>query len=203
MIKAILFDYGGVITHGGTPGMLSNNLATKLNIPNDRAAALLEYGFDKIKRGLITEDEFWHILEKAYGAPIPLESRDIWMKKEDVIPISEVVALCQSLRRHGVKTGILSNVEPVVVGRIREIGGYTDFAPLILSCEAGYAKPDIEIYEIALRKLDGLSPEETLFIDDQERLLAPARQLGMQTLHAVGPEQLIADIRHLLGLDAK
>lgn len=200
MIKAVLFDYGGVVTHGGKPGMLSNNLAARLEISDEQATTLLGYGFDKIKRGLIDGDEFWRILEEAHGAPIPEASRDIWLHWEDIAPIEEVMGLRQQLQDLGIKTGILSNVEPVVAETLYDHGAYDDFTPLILSCEVGYAKPDPEIYELALSKLGGLKSDEVLFIDDQEKMLAPARQLGMQTLLAESPEQLIRDTKVLLSI---
>lgn len=202
MIKAVLFDYGGVIAEGGKPGMLSNNLAVRLEVPNERAVTLLEYGFDKIKRGLIDEDEFWRILEKAHGTPIPDSKRDIWMKWEDIIPIDEVMNLRKSLQSRGIATGILSNVEPVVAKTLHDHGAYADFEPLVLSCEVGYAKPDREIYELAISKLGELKPSEILFIDDQEKMLAPARELGMQVLLAQATDQLIADVEALIRASA-
>ncbi len=174
--------------------MLSNNLAVNLAIPNERAMTLLEYGFDKIKRGLITEEEFWSILEKAHGIPIPANKRNIWMEWEDIIPIDEVMQLRAGLQSHGLVTGILSNVEPVVAKALYDHGVYSNFEPLILSCETGYAKPDLEIYQIALNKLGSVKTSEVLFIDDQEKMLLPAREMGMQTLLARNTDQLISDV---------
>lgn len=180
--------------------MLSNNLAANLEIPNERAATLLEYGFGKIKRGLIDEEEFWRILEDAHGSPIPSNSRNIWMQWEDIIPINEVLEFRNLLHSKGIQTGILSNVEPVVAKTLSDNGAYDDFKPLILSCEVGYAKPDPEIYKIALHQLGSLEPFEIVFIDDQEHLLAPARELGMQTVLAQSTQQFINDTKLLLGI---
>ncbi len=44
--------------------------------------------------------------------------------------------------------------------------GMPDIAnAIVLSCEAGYAKPDVRIYQAALRKL-AVAPSDALFIDD-------------------------------------
>ena len=42
-------------------------------------------------------------------------------------------------------------------------------------------KPDIEFYELVLDEND-LKPQETVFIDDSEQNLPPARELGINTI---------------------
>jgi len=200
MIKAVLFDYGGVIGHGGRLGMLSNNLAVNLEVPDKHAQRLLDYGFGKIQRGLVDEAEFWRILEKAYGVEVPADKRDIWVKWEDVVPIPEVIAFRDRLKEQGIITGVLSNTEAVVVDMLRRNGAYDGFDQLILSCEVGYAKPDPEIYTFSLERLGVSKAEEVLFIDDQEKLLAPATEMGMKAVLANNPQQFIADASKLIGL---
>lgn len=56
MIKAFLFDYGGVITDGGRTG-LSDKVANQLNISKDTACKLFSPVWDLFIRGKITEDE--------------------------------------------------------------------------------------------------------------------------------------------------
>jgi len=50
-----------------------------------------------------------------------------------------------------------------------------------LSHELGIIKPQNEIYEIAMEKLN-VKPKECLLIDDQEDCLKPARKMGMITI---------------------
>lgn len=197
MIKAVLFDYGGVLADGGRPGQLSNNLAVNLQIPNEHAEALVAEGFERIKRGRISEDEFWHILEKSYGYPIDLQHRNIWANWEELRPLQEMHELRDDLISEGLVVGILSNTEPNVAKLLRDHGAYDNYSPVILSCEVTYAKPDQEIYELAIEKLN-LDPIEILFIDDQLRMIEPAKKLGMQVVHAKSTEQTIRDIRKLI-----
>ncbi|HMH70396.1 MAG TPA: HAD-IA family hydrolase, partial [Candidatus Saccharimonadales bacterium] len=77
-------------------------------------------------------------------------------------------------------------------------GGYDRFDFHVKSCEVGYAKPELEIYEIAMKHLKGLKPEEVVFTDDRERFLVPARAMGMQAILATSSHQVIRDIHRLL-----
>lgn len=45
----------------------------------------------------------------------------------------------------------------------------------------GCRKPDITIYNKMLKQLRSISPEEIIFVDDQEENLKPAAEVGLQT----------------------
>ncbi len=67
---------------------------------------------------------------------------------------------------------------------------------MILSHELGFIKPEKKIYEIALEKTNS-NPEECLFIDDQERVLIPAREMGMKTIRFNSIVQLKEELREI------
>jgi putative hydrolase of the HAD superfamily len=62
-----------------------------------------------------------------------------------------------------------------------------------LSCEVGFVKPQKEFYELAVKDLVVL-PGECIFIDDDENNLLPAEKLGMKTVLAKKPEQIVEDV---------
>lgn len=198
MIKAVLFDYGGVICYGGRPSMLYGRLAANLNIQMDEAAKVMDPAFNLYKRGQILEVEFWHLIENDYGDLIPDGQKDIWMHADELAPLPEIISFRDSLETKGIRTGVLSNVEPHTVPIIKALGGYNGYNNTTLSCQEGYAKPDKEIYEIALAKFAGILPEEILFIDDQQKFLEPAIELGMRTLLAIESTQIINDAQKII-----
>ena len=55
------------------------------------------------------------------------------------------------------------------------------FDSTIISALIGLHKPNIEIYEYALKETNSM-PNECLFIDDLEHNLVPAKELGIQTI---------------------
>jgi putative hydrolase of the HAD superfamily len=56
------------------------------------------------------------------------------------------------------------------------------FDDVISSADVGLAKPDHAIYRLAAERL-GLPVEECLFIDDTERNVVAAREVGMAAIH--------------------
>jgi HAD superfamily hydrolase (TIGR01509 family) len=57
----------------------------------------------------------------------------------------------------------------------------------ILSCEAGLAKPDPEIYLLAVQAL-GVSPADAVMLDDQPRFCAGATAAGLRAIQVARPE---------------
>lgn len=201
MIKAVLFDFGGVLTEGGKKGFIGETLAELYGVdPGEMNIGDLHY---MMRRGLGTEESFFDELNKRYHGSLTKEEF-LEHTHALTIPAKEVYELAETLRAHDIKTGILSNVFAMSADQLRREGKYDGFDPIILSCEEGCAKPDEKFYETAIART-GVLPEEILFIDDQSKCMPPAQKLGMQTIVAVSPEQIVADtkalIRKLNGLD--
>ncbi len=74
------------------------------------------------------------------------------------------------------------------------------FDEIIESSVVGIRKPEPRFYEIACERL-GAEPAECVFLDDLGINLKPARAMGMQTIKVLGPEQAIADLEAVLGID--
>ena len=74
------------------------------------------------------------------------------------------------------------------------------FDDIIVSGEVGTMKPDREIFEVTLRKLD-LRAEECLFIDDHQPNVDAAAALGFRTIHFQSPQQLEQELRALRVLE--
>jgi epoxide hydrolase-like predicted phosphatase len=197
MIKAFLFDNGGVMTAGGAGNELSERLAAHLDITLKQAWNLLQPVQNDYIKAQITEPELWLSIEKQYGKSITVAQRDIWNKWADMRPLPEMVQLVQRLKKDGYTVGLLSNVIPNTEREIREHGGYAIFDFLILSCMVGYAKPQPEIYAMALKHLTSIEPSEVVFLDDQERCLEPARKLGIKTILVTSAPQAISAVNKL------
>jgi len=72
------------------------------------------------------------------------------------------------------------------------------FECVIESSREGIRKPDPEIYRLACDRL-GVSPTESVYLDDLGINLKPARALGMRTIKVVTEGQTIADLEKILG----
>jgi putative hydrolase of the HAD superfamily len=106
--------------------------------------------------------------------------RDLSVLHDDTVPFLE------SLRERGVRTAFVSNCSSNTRPLLDHLGisGLVD--EMVLSCEAGAAKPDPEIYRVALERL-GVRAADAVFVDDQVDYCAGAAALG---IHAVRIDRL-------------
>lgn len=199
MIKACLFDYGGVMTRSGGGGNeLPDRLAENLDVSPERALALLLPVWTPYMKGEITSKQLWATIERQYGAPITKKQRNIWNTWQEMCPLTEMVELISELKTNGYKVGLISNVIPDTMTEIRSHGGYDLFDFTVLSYEIGHAKPEPEMYAAAIAKLPGIRPQEMVFLDDQKRCLAPARLIGMKTVWVKDAEKTPSVLRRIL-----
>lgn len=109
----------------------------------------------------------------------------------------QVVAEIENLRHRGVKVAVLSNswgTEPF--DPYAPFGLAERFDVVVISDHVRLRKPEPEIFTLAADRL-GLPPSVCVFVDDVARYLAPARQLGMGTVHATDPMTTVAELARL------
>jgi HAD superfamily hydrolase (TIGR01509 family) len=99
---------------------------------------------------------------------------------------ADTVPFLDAVRREGILVALVSNcadnTRPMLAAK-----GLLDLADAaILSCEAGVAKPDPEIYLIALQELGVLSADAVM-LDDQPRFCAGAEAVGVRAIQVVRP----------------
>jgi epoxide hydrolase-like predicted phosphatase len=183
MIKAVIFDWGGVIAPnpgGGWLGVLADMLNTTVQeiLPHWRAA-----GYEDLSRGTIDETEFFRLFKISLGKPLPDGVSRIWVDGSAFNPWPEMLTFIQKLKGSGLKVALLSNtVKPMSIVA-KEKGLYDGFVPLILSDVVGSVKPELPIYQQVLNELH-LNASECIYIDDLQRNLVPAEKLGMITVLA-------------------
>lgn len=197
MIKAVIFDYGGVISSGGVGQGLSASFSKKVGISHEQANSILHTPWHKLVRGEISDNQFWQETEHNYGKPIPLENRNVFVTWAELQPRPEILSFISELKSKGCIVGLLSNVIASVSEDIRIHRGYDLFDPCLLSYEIGYAKPEIEIFKRLLELLPNIKPEEIVYIDDLEKSMPPARELGIKSIVATSSTDIIENVRKL------
>lgn len=196
MIKAVLFDYGGVLSEGGRAGCVPRSIAKVYKIDVSELANDADV-FVRAPRGQITKEEYFAELNRRHpdGPRLNLEnylaSQDIFEKS---LPVYDLAA---RLRQNGIKTGILSNINDIAADELRRRGFYDGFDPIVLSYQEKMAKPDPKFYQLALERL-GCAAEEVLFIDDQEKCRPPNPVTGMHFILAESPGQIVRDTEELI-----
>jgi putative hydrolase of the HAD superfamily len=68
---------------------------------------------------------------------------------------------------------------------------------MYLSYEIGIRKPDRKAYELVLKDQD-VKGAECVYVDDLEENLIPAGELGMKTILANNPKQVVDTIKRIM-----
>ncbi len=111
-----------------------------------------------------------------------LEKREERIKKALLIVDKKILETLRKIRMRGLKLGIISNADVIDIK-------YWDDSPLselfdlaLFSCDAGMIKPEAQIYQLAMKKLE-VKPEESIFIGDGgSNELYGAQSIGMKTI---------------------
>lgn len=194
-IKAVLFDFGGVIYR--TPdfqrmlrwlrllGIRDLNALTILSqSPNDS-----DFVRD-LWTGRRPEQEAWDQLAQTWKLRPWLMSV---LRRGSIRPRHVDAPLLDFLHglRPRLRTGILTNAGTDFRGTFASLLGLEAFVDhLIVSAEEGMCKPDLEIFHLAAERL-GIRPEEAVFVDDMPENVQGAREAGMQAwVHESGPDTI-------------
>jgi epoxide hydrolase-like predicted phosphatase len=134
--------------------------------------------------------------------PIPKNADKIFVQPflKALVFYPEIFDLVRRLRQKGIKTAVLSNNMETQERLIRERHGYDNFDLVILSNRVGLRKPDPEIYKLAVKKLK-VKFSECVYVDDIEKNLIPARELGIKTILVTNPKQVAKNVLNTLSLN--
>ncbi len=202
MIRAVLWDFGGVIL--SSPFEAFNRYEAEHGLPADfirtvNATDRDENAWALLERSEITSDEFdtrFADESARLGHRVP---------GADVLPLlsghvrPEMVAALDAVKAAGYRTACLTN--NVLGGEERaDVAGIMErFDHVVESSKVGCRKPEVEFYEIAC-ELVGVQAHECVFLDDLGINLKPARAMGMTTIKVATAEQAIADLEKVLDL---
>lgn len=142
--------------------------------------------------GFSNETEFRKRLSELSGLPV----EEINTKLDSSVLDERMLDVIRRYKPK-YKIGMLSNIAPDRLQRYFSPEQLTLFDTLALSYEIGVMKPNPEAYEIAAAKL-GVSLDECVFVDDLERNIVAAEELGMKTIVFTDFAQFEQDIAELL-----
>jgi putative hydrolase of the HAD superfamily len=197
-IKAVVFDVGGVLIENPWKGTM-RYFAGLLQLGEEEFETVLNEIFDDFQCGRISEDEVWkHIMTRHNLEKKNMEGRWIEGIKSVFQEKIEMVTLVKQLKNRGYTVAILSNTEPPVAPFLQH-RFKPHFHTMIFSSEVGLAKPQKEIYEHTLIKLQTL-PHETVFIDDKVENIEGAKKTGIHAIHYTTHEEFLEKFSHYVKL---
>ncbi len=211
-IRAVIFDFGGVIT--SSPFEAFNRMEAERGLPRDfvrRVNAAHPDGnawarFERAEIDAATFDRLFAAEARALGHELP--GADVLaLLAGEVRP--RMVAAIGRLKADGLKLGCITNNVPSGEGagmaltrdRAAEIAAIlARFDRVIESSKVGIRKPDPRIYAMMTDAL-GVDARECVYLDDLGVNCKPAAALGMTAIKVTSGQQALADLERALGLD--
>lgn len=209
-IKAVLWDFGGVITTSPFEAFarfeaernLPPGLLRKINSthPDDNAWARFERGdisfaqfdseFAQEARTLGFEVGGAEVARLLYGEIRPAMVEALRRLRGQVKNVC-VTNNFNTGQGHGL---------PISDARAREVASVMALFDMVIeSSKIGVRKPELRFYELALEAV-GVTPNEVVYLDDLGINLKPAKQLGMHTIKVIDADTALRDLASALGI---
>ncbi|MBL7160668.1 MAG: HAD family phosphatase [Candidatus Aenigmarchaeota archaeon] len=187
-IKAIIFDWGGTCTKGDIAKKFSKSLSVITGIPQAKIEKAFEINNKSYILGKMKGKDFWKAFANDLGISKPPEFF-IEMFREAGRADPKMIKLAKSVKR-SYKTTLLSDNYKELADWISAEYKLRDvFNVIIFSNKEGAKKPGKRIFKIALVRL-GIQAGEAVFIDDKERNVKAAKELGIKAILFKGDEKL-------------
>lgn len=190
MISNIITDLGGVLFSNGTKSFMEF-MQKSYGIKRTELDAVFNgKAGSEYRCGRISKDEFWSYILSIFQ--INYENWKVLSEKwNECYKIdASVFDVFVKLKNRGYSLFYLSdNIEERVSFLKKTYDCWKIFDGGVFSCEIGYRKPAIEIYQALIRR-EHLITESCLYIDDNEEFLKSAQLLRMNVLHYEGKKRL-------------
>jgi len=196
-VTHVFFDIGGVLGTNGWDRDQRAAAARHFNLDVGELEDLHGEAVAMLEQGRMTLDEYLRNTVFYCPRPFGLEEFKACMLAQSA-PFPDTIDLARALVRTGRYRLMTINNESDELNRYRlgRFGLRDIFIAFFSSCWLGVLKPGRRIYEVALAMSQAV-PEDSVFIDDRERNLEPARSLGMRTIRytdALRLRQELADL---------
>jgi epoxide hydrolase-like predicted phosphatase len=191
MIKAILFDYGGV--YADSPFAAIDDLAREMDLDADLSKSITfgdlyldgDHPWHKLEKGLISLEQAREgILLEGEKHSLQTDIYEMFARFAGVDK-----TMCQPLiektlawKAQGLKLAMVTN-------NLKEFSHWRDTFPYDVnevydvvfdSCLAGIRKPDAKVFTQVLSSLN-VKPEEAIFLDDHQPNVDAAVSVGIQS----------------------
>ena len=196
-IKAILFDYGGVLAEegfrNGLKSLASDQGLDANQMPQQGMQAVYDSGF-VLGRG--TAADFWALLRQRTG----LQGKDETLTQrilEGFVIRPWMLKIVSELKARGYVTGILSDQTDWLDLLNRRDEFFPQFDRIFNSFYLGKGKREPTLFTDVAATLE-LSPSEILFVDDDAGNIKRAHDCGYMTLQFVSQHQFLSELEKVL-----
>lgn len=197
MIKAIVFDFGDVLSRGVTISILEK-FRDQIDMEPEEVMARIRKSkeFDLAMRGKMSYDDYITQLSDILDI-----DRKTWKKilknMVDSRKLDEDVMRIVKRLRKRYKLAILSDhIKGVFDDYVKKLKLADHFDYILYSAKIGSMKIDGKMFKIMLDDLK-LKADECVFVDDLEPNIEVAKSLGFKTIHFKNATQLEEELNKL------
>jgi 2-haloacid dehalogenase len=194
-IKAVIFDFGGVLIGWDPRNLYSRFFPGEPQAMEDFLAEIsfMEWNAQQDKGRPFAEAVALLSKQFPHRAHLIKAYQEHW-KESLTGSIDGTVELLRMLKNKGYSLYGMSNWSAETFAIVRHEFEFLNlFDEIILSGEVKLIKPDPEIFELCLQKI-GKPASQCLFIDDSETNIIAAKKLGFDTVHFNSPEHLKTEL---------
>jgi putative hydrolase of the HAD superfamily len=195
-VRALVLDYGQVICRPPSAEEWTE-FSAAARMPIDEFIRSYAISRERYDRGLVRADEYWREFGRLNGLEYDAATRRrlaqidirIWSHIDH-----DLVADVRALKRTGIATGILSNMQPDLLDVLRREAVWLEaFDVRVFSCEVGYVKPERQVYDELVSRMKA-EASQILFLDDLLVNVEAARAAGLKAEIFTSP----GDLRRIL-----
>jgi putative hydrolase of the HAD superfamily len=214
-IRAVLFDFGGVITT--SPFEAFRRFEQQRGLPDGFIQSINRDNADnnawaRFERGELTAEAFdeafaqeardaghevrgLEVVELVYGRVRPRMVKAVQRCRGRFI----TACLTNNFRN---RVALTASTNPASdAAREQEWrDALALFDQVIESSKVGARKPEKAFFELACNRLS-IDPAEAVFLDDLGTNLKPARSMGMRTIKVTDPDAALTELGTVLGMD--
>ncbi len=199
MITTIFFDFDGVLTKefNGSGNICANLCSAFPELSYDHVLDCYKAHCKKLLVEPGAYKDVWEYFCSCVGQEIPIDSLPVALRT--VTPNDEMWDLVRSLHRR-YKLGIITDNSSERMQLIDECMKLSQFFdPIVISDAVRALKHDetTTIFDVALKGAESV-PEESVFIDNQERNLIVPAEMGMSTYWHDDKKNDISALRSVL-----
>ncbi len=206
MIRAVVFDFAGVLTSSPFDGVLAYE--SELGYPPGSLVHLMvgdygeadgEHPWHRLERGEIEASAFWlDLKERAAAAALPISLREFVSRFAGSFTVRESYVDVARRLRPAYRTAVLTNNVREFAAVWRDMIGVDDlFDAVVDSSDVGIRKPHPDVYLHTCAALE-VDPWEAVFLDDSPPNVEGALAVGMAAIWVDDAEGALGELENLL-----
>ena len=180
MIKAVFFDYDGVLTLDQTGSLTTIRfLSQATHLKFEKVKAVFDRYNHALTLGQTTYRHIWPELCSELGVDMGF---DLLIKAFESTPMNSAMLSLANQLKQSYSVGIITDNKSDRINHLKVVQGLEVlFNPIVVSSEVGVSKDNAGIFLHAVHLL-GLRPDECVFIDNNRKNLIAPSALGMKTV---------------------